>query len=163
MSLFIDVDRARYVSVGFNPSRDYLYFVEFGDVRKIGSTFIILVDQQVNILAECLPRICDSMCGKKQYMCKEGDFRLNTIETNGVARLYLEKQHISLNLANLQYFREIFHVVQNQLNVYTLCLPDVLSYVTVALTSANYVEPAPSASRHIIPYIHIFRRTQTIM
>ena len=32
----IDVDRNRYVSVGFYPSRDYLPFVEFGVVKRTG-------------------------------------------------------------------------------------------------------------------------------
>ena len=113
-------------------------------------------------MAECLPRICDSMCGNEQYVCKDGAFRLNTIGTNEVARLYLEKQYISLRLADLQYLREMFHVVQNQLNVYTLCLPDVLSYVTVALTSPNYVEPTPYSSKHIM-YSHLFEELKTLL
>jgi len=29
-------------------------------------------------MAEYLARICESMCAKEQYGCKEGDFRLNT-------------------------------------------------------------------------------------
>ena len=101
------------------------------------------------------------MCGNEQYVCKDVAFRLSTFGTKGVARLYLEKQYISLRLADLHYLREMFHVVQNQLNVFTLCLPDVSSYVTVALTSANYVEPAPNASRHLISAS--LRRTQNII
>ena len=62
---FIDVDGTKYVSVGVYPNRDYLPSVEFGAVKKNGSTFIILSDQQVNKMAECLPRICDSMCGNE--------------------------------------------------------------------------------------------------
>ena len=95
------------------------------------------------------------MCGKEQYVCKDGAYRLNTIGTNEAASLYLEKQYSSLRLADLQYLREMFHVVQNQLKVYPICLPDVLSYVTVALTSPNYVEPAPNSSKHIM-YSHLF-------
>jgi len=102
------------------------------------------------------------MCGNEQYVCKDGAFRLNTTGTNEVARLYLEKQYISLRLADLQYLREMFHVVQNQLNVYTLCLPDVLSYVTFALTSPNYVEPAPNSSKHIM-YSHLFEELKTLL
>ena len=71
---FIDVDRTRYVSVGFYPSRDYLPFVKFGAVDKNKSTFITLNEQQINKMAECPPRICDSMCGNEQYVCKDGDF-----------------------------------------------------------------------------------------
>jgi len=102
------------------------------------------------------------MCGNEQYVCKDCAFRLNTIGTNEVVRLYLEKQYISLRLADLQYLREMFHVVQNQLKVYSLCLPDVLSYVTVALTSPNYVEPAPNSSKHIM-YSHLFEELKTLL
>jgi len=73
-----------------------------------------------------------------------------------------KKQYISLRLVDLQYLREMFHVVQNQLNVYTLCLPDVLSYVTVALTSPNYLELALNASRHIM-YPHLFEDIKTLL
>jgi len=113
-------------------------------------------------MAECLPRICDSMCGNEQYVCKDGDFGLNMVGTSGVARLYLDKQYINLKLADLQDLREMFHVVQNQLNVYTLSLPDVLSYVTVALTSVNYIEPAPNASKHIM-FSRLFDELKTLM
>jgi len=33
---FIDVDRTKYVSVGFYPNRDYLPLVEFGAVKRTG-------------------------------------------------------------------------------------------------------------------------------
>jgi len=112
-------------------------------------------------MAEFLPRICDSICGNEQYVCKVGAFILNTFGTKGFARLYLEKQYSSLRVADLQYLREMFHVVQNQLNVYTLCLPDVLSYVTAALTSANYVQPALNASRHIL-FPHLYEELKTL-
>jgi len=134
---FINVDRTRYVSVGFFPTRDYQPFLEFGTVKNNGPTFIILNDQQVNKMAECLPIICESICGNEQYVYKDGDFRLNSTGNYRVARLYLEKRYISLRLADLQYLQRMFHVVQNQLNVYTLSLRDVLSYVILALTSAN--------------------------
>jgi hypothetical protein len=43
----------------------------------------------------------------------------------------------------------MFSVVQQQLRDYILALQDVLPYVTVSLTSATYVEPAPDASKNI--------------
>jgi len=113
----IDIDSTRYVSVGFYPSRDYQTFVEFGAVIKIGLTFITLNEQQANKMAEYLPRICDSMCCNEQYVCKDGDFRLNRVGTSGFGRVYLEKQYSNLKFADLQYLREMIHVVQNQLNV----------------------------------------------
>ena len=129
--------------------------------KKKGSIFVILNYQQVNKMAECLPRICDSMCGNEQYVCKGGAFRLNTIGINGVARLYLEKQYIILRLADLQYRRKCFTWFKINWTC-TLCFPDVLSYMTVALTSATYVEPAPNASRHIM-YSHLFEELKTLL
>jgi len=102
------------------------------------------------------------MCRNEQYVCKDGAFKLSTIGTNGFARLYLETLYISLILADSQYLREMFHVVQNQLNVYTLCLPEILSHVTVALTSDNYVEHALNASRQIV-YPHLFEELKTLL
>jgi len=90
------------------------------------------------------------MCGNEQYGWKEGEFWLNTTGSYRIARVYLDKQYIGLRLGDFQYLSRMFHVVQNQLKVYTLSLPDVLAYVTVALTSVNYVEPAPNASKHIV-------------
>jgi len=152
---FIDEDRTKYFSVGFYPARDYHPFVEFGSIKKNGSTILILDDQQVDKMAECLPRLCESMCGNEQYGCKEGDFRLNTTGSYRIAPFYLDKQYTGLRLGDLQYLSRMCHVVQNQLKVYTLSLLDILAYMTVALTSVNYVEPAPNASKHIV-YSQLF-------
>lgn len=160
---FIDVDRTRYMSVGYYPARDYQPLVEFGASKKNGSTVLIIDDRQVAKLAECLPRICESMCANEQCGCSEGSFRLTTTATGGVARMYVDKQFISFRLADLQYMARIFHVVRNQLNVYTLSLPDVLAYATVALTSPTYIEPSlPTASKHIV-YPQLFDELKTML
>jgi len=145
-----------YVSVGFYPTRDYQPFVEFGSVNKNGSTILILDDRQVNKMAECLPTICESMCGNEQDGCKERNFRINTTGSYRTARIYLDRQYISLKLGDLQCLSRKFYVVQNQLNAYTVSMPDVLTYVNVALTSINYVEPTPNASTHI-SYTQLFK------
>ena len=75
---------------------------------------------------------------------------MNTTGSYKIARLYIDKQYISLRLVDLLYLSRMFHVVQNQLSVYTLSLLDVLAYLTVAWNSINYVEPAPKASKHIM-------------
>jgi len=69
---------------------------------KNGSTILIPDDRQLNKMAECLPRICESMCGTKQYGCKKGDFRLNTTGSYRITLLYLDKQYIGLRLGDLQ-------------------------------------------------------------
>jgi hypothetical protein len=56
----------------------------------------------------------------------------------------------------------MFHVVQNQLRAYIHSLTDVLSYDTVALSSCDYVEPAPNTSKHIV-YSQLFDELKTVM
>ena len=119
-----------------------------------GSTFLLLNDQQVKMMAENLPRLCEPMCGNEQYGCKDVDFRLNTTGIIGVTGLYLDKQYISLRSVAWQYPLKMFHVVQNQLN-------HVLSYVTVALTSSTHVEPTHSASKHIV-HPQLFEELKTL-
>jgi len=71
---FIDDDRTKYVSVGVYPAPDNRSFVELRSVNKKMSTILILDDQQFNKMADSLPKICESMCGFKQYGWKEGNF-----------------------------------------------------------------------------------------
>jgi len=115
---YIDEDRTKYVSVGFYPTRNYQPFVEFGAVKWNGSNFIILNEQHADSMAECLPRMCESMCINEQAGCKIGNFRLNKTGNYRVARLYLNTQYIRLTLANLQYLSRMFHVILKQLCEY---------------------------------------------
>ena len=103
------------------------------------------------------------MCGFKQYGCKdeEGKFRPNTTGSCRDVRLYLDKQYISLSLVDLQYLSRKFHVTQNQMNAYTLSLPDVVAYTTTAYNSVNFTEPPPNASKHNL-YPQLFEELKTI-
>jgi len=47
-----------------------------------------------------------------------------------------------------------------QLRVYLLALPDVLSYVTASFNSVSYIELMPNASRHI-DYPHLYEELET--
>lgn len=100
--------------------------------------------------------------GNEQYGRKDSEFRLNRTGSLRVTRLYLYKQYVNLRLADLQYLLKLFHVVQNQPNVYTLSLPHVLPYVIVALISTTYVETTPNASKHIM-YPQVFEELKTIL
>jgi hypothetical protein len=96
---FIDEQRAKYVSVGFYPARDYQPFVEFGHVSRNRPTILILNAGQVKALADILPQICASMCRCEKYEFGDGDFRLNTVAGGWlVARMTLNKRYISLKL-----------------------------------------------------------------
>jgi hypothetical protein len=163
---FINVDRTKYVFVGFYPARDYLPLVEFGAVRRGGGLkTIILSDEQVNAMAECLPLLRDAMCGGNPVGgsgCKSGVFRLDVTRSHRMARLYVDSQYISLTLLDIDYLSRMYNVVQQQLGDYIVAMPDVLPYVMSALTSVTYVEPAPNASTNI-NFPHLYEELTTFV
>ena len=156
---FVNEDKTRYLSVGFYPTQNYQPHVEFGgpNIKPL-----ILEDQHVTTLSECLPRICASMCDDEQFACSDGIFRLTTTGSYRKARLYKDKHYITLNFQDLRYLNNMFHVVYNQLSSYIEALPDLMTYVISALSSATYVEPASTASRHIL-YPQLFEELKTIL
>ena len=159
---FINSDMTEYVPVGFYPARDYQPLVEFGAIRRGGSKSIILKDEHIDTLADCLPKMLVSACngGGIGAVCVGGAFRLSPPKNFGSARLYFDTQYNSLTIMALQNFARIFHIVQQQLLDYTTALPDVLSYVTSSVTSVTYVEPVPNAS-DLIDYRHLFEELVT--
>jgi len=62
----------------------------------------------------------------------------------------------------LRYLQNMFHIVQNQLNLYITALPDLMTYVISALSSDTYVDPATNAS-NVIPYPRLFEELKTIL
>jgi hypothetical protein len=89
---FINEDRAKYVSVGFYPARDYLPLVEFGVVRRGGGPkTIIISDEEVDAMAERLPMLRDAMCSGETSVggsgCESGAFTLNMTRSRLTARL----------------------------------------------------------------------------
>jgi len=95
--------------------------------------------------------------------CESGSFRLNTPRRRrGLARMYGGNEYICLTPLDLHYLARMFHVVQQQLRDYTLALPELLSYVRMALTSVLYVEPMPNASKHI-DYHHLYEELVTFV
>jgi hypothetical protein len=79
-----------------------------------------------------------------------------------VARMTFNKTYINLRLAELQHLSRIFHIFQKQLDAYINALPDVLSYVTTAVSSTAYIEPVPSASKHIV-YTQLYEELITFL
>ena len=102
------------------------------------------------------------MCANKPYVHEDGNFRLTATKAEGIARMYLHDEYISLTLAELRHLSAMFHVVQKQLDAYNNAMADVLTYATAALSSTAYVEPAPSASRHVA-YPQLFQELKTIL
>jgi len=58
---FVNEDKTNDVSVGYYPARDYQPLVEYGAIRRGGYKCLILADELVAALADCLPSIRDSM------------------------------------------------------------------------------------------------------
>jgi len=93
---------------------------------------------------------------KPDIKCESGSFRLSNPRNRcGLTRLYLATEYICLTPLDLHYLARVFNIVHQQLRDYVLALPDLLSYVTMPLTSVVYVEPMPNASTHI-NYPHLY-------
>ena len=118
------------MSDAFYPERDYRPLVEFGAIRRGGSKSIILKDEHIDTLADCLPKMLVSICneggtGASAVECVSGALRLSPPKNYGSARLFFGTQYISLTILDLQYLARKFRIVQ-QLRDYTLALPDVV-------------------------------------
>ena len=81
-------------------------------------------------------------------------FRLNVTRSRSMTRLYFDSRYILLTPPEIFYLARMFNVVQ-QFRNYIVAMSDVLSFVTKALTSVTYVDPAPNASTRII-YPHLY-------
>jgi len=156
---FINEVRTKYVC-RFLPQTLALPLVEFGVVR-IGSwpKTIILSDEQDYTMAVVLPKLRDAMCSGVETVCgtecKSGGFRLTITRCRRMAKLYLVSQYISLTVPDIDYLSRMFHVMQQQLRDYIVAMQDVLPYVSTALTSVTYVEPAPNTSINInFPHLY---------
>jgi len=105
------------VSVGFYPARDYLPVVEFDVIWSRGSKSIILTDEQVFKLVQCLPKFADSVCKegeeeKPVINCESGSFRLSTPRSRrGLTRLYLGTQYICLTSLDLHFLARMYNIV----------------------------------------------------
>ena len=147
------------MSVGSYPARDYVPLVEFEVVRRGGGpkTFI-LIDEQVDTMAERLPMLRDAMCSGETSVggvgCESGAFQLDVTRSRRTARLYVDSQYISLTLHDIDYPSRMYSFVQNQFRDYIVSLQDVLLYVTTTLTSVTYVDPYVTelcVSFHVLP------------
>ena len=150
------------MSVGFYPTRDYLPLVEFGVIQSCGSKAIIVTDEQVYTLAQCLPAFADAMCKDRKEVepavinCESGNFRLGMPKRRrGLTGLYVGSEYVCLTSLVLHYLARMFNIVHQQMRDYLVALPELLSYVTMSLTLVVYVEPLPNASAHI-NYPHLY-------
>ena len=103
---FINEDKPWYISVGFYPIRDYQTMVEFEAIRRGESKSLILSDEKVAALADCLPATRDSMCVGGDSMiikCESGNLSLHTPKWHGSARLFFGTVYISLTQPYMDY------------------------------------------------------------
>jgi hypothetical protein len=156
---FINARKSKYISVGFYPARNYEPMVEFGSGRN---NSIILGDTQVRYLSEAIPRVCESLCNNESVSFKDGKLRLTTTASKIGARLYLGKQYMGLTLEELRYIRDVFYVIRNQQLLYIRAMSDVMSYVNVAQSSTNYIEPHINADKSIL-YSQLFEELKTVL
>jgi hypothetical protein len=75
--------------------------------------------------------------------------------------MYLDKQYIRRKLRELLYVLNMFHIIQNQLALYILALPD-MPYAIAEIISPSYFAPAPNASK-IIHYEQLFEVLKTVL
>ena len=74
----------------------------------------------------------------------------------------MDKHFVALKFQELRYLQNMFHIVQNQRNLYFNALPDLMTYVISALSSDTYVEPAANAS-NLFLYPRLFEELKTIL
>jgi hypothetical protein len=141
---FINLDRTRYVSVGFYPAQNYQPLVEFGGSRIKPIT---LNEKQVATLAVHLPRLHQELCNASGFQVKVDDnFAISSAAANNIAKFTMGDQRMQFKVADLRYLKDIFYRVQNQLTYYTIALPDLMSYVNQVIGSTEYVNPPANMS-----------------
>jgi len=142
---FLNDEKSRCVSVGFYPACNYLPYVEFGGTRILP---LVLPTDYVNVVTEQLPGLVKAMCRNEQYAwCSEdGDFKIHITRAYRTARFAYAKHWISLKLPELRSLKYIFHMIVNQLNMFTEGLCDVHAYVHSAMASCDFIEPVTSKS-----------------
>jgi len=139
--------------------------VEFYAIRRRGSKSLILTEEKVATLADCLPAIRDSICvgGDRVIIkCERDNFRLHTPGRHGSVRLFVGMEYISRSQPDMDYLVRVILIIQQQLHDYIIALPDVLSYMTSSLTSTSYIDPAPNASKNI-DYAHLYEELVTFV
>ena len=65
--------------------------VEIGGHDK---TPLLRTDQHVRLMAQHLPRQCEALCNDEYYICRDGEFKMNTACGCRVARVFVGKRYI---------------------------------------------------------------------
>ena len=85
--------------------------------------------------------LCNALSTNEHYKKTDGDFKMNTIGSYRVARVYLGKQYLSFTYKELRNLTYIMYMIQNQMTFYIGAMTDVMAYIDTAHSSATYLEP----------------------
>jgi len=87
-------------SVDFYPAGDYQPLLEFGAIRRGGSKSILLIDEHIDSLSDCLPKMlvsiwngCTGAAPTAAVGCDGGGFRPSPPKNNWSARLFRHAIH----------------------------------------------------------------------
>jgi hypothetical protein len=146
---FLNENKIRYVSIAFYPAMVYVPMVEFGGSKTAP---IRLSEQQLSVLVDHLPRLCDALCANEHYTSGIRDDGFSIITTSfRNARMCLDRHtNITYKLQDLRYLNYIMPIVVGQLVRYTSAMIDVMTYALSAMASVDYIEPLPSYSKNIL-------------
>jgi len=117
--------------------------VEFAALRRGESKSILLTDEHIDTLADCLAKMLVSICNGGTVAaaavgCEIGAFRLSPPKNYGSAVMYFGTQYISLTILDLQYLVRKFHIVQQHTSFVrrTVLCGIVLNFSDVGRTGA---------------------------
>jgi hypothetical protein len=157
---FLNENKNRYVSIAFYPTMLYVPMVEFGGSKTAP---IRLSEQQLGVLIEHLPHLCDALSANGHYTSGIRDDGFSIITTTfRAARMCLDRHtHITFKLQDLRYLNYIMPIIVGQLTRYTSAMTDVMTYALSAMSSIDYIEPLPSYSKNIL-YPQLFEELKAL-
>jgi hypothetical protein len=157
---FLNENKNRYVSIAFYPTMLYVPMVEFGGSKTAP---IRLSEQQLAVLVEHLPRLCDALNANGHYTSGIRDDGFSIITTTfRAAKMCLDRHtHITFKLQDLRYLDYIMPIVVGQLARYTSAMADVMTYALSAMSSVDYIEPLPAYSKNIL-YPQLFEELKAL-
>lgn len=159
-TFFLDLEKTRYVSIGYYPAHNFEVLVELGGPRVAP---ILLAEHQVRFVGEHLHQLCAEMCNDRPYVRTNDDFKLTTATRSyRTARLSLGSNGITYRLQDLQYLSRIFFMIQNQQLYYIQAQSDVMNYAVLTTATTEFVLPPVNASTNIL-YPRLFEELKALM
>jgi hypothetical protein len=134
---FLNENKNRYFSIAFYPSMGYVAMVEF---RGSKTAPIRLSEQQLAVLVEHLPHVCDAFFANEHNTSGIHDGFWIITTTYKAARMYQgldRRRHITYKVQDLRYLNYIMPIVMGQLARYNSAMTDVMTYALSAMASID--------------------------